>query len=391
MNGRIKKHIRNRILWFIAPYLAILFLVFIVIIGIFFQSSQNTCEDNTGGNFNVATSADREAVAKSLHDNLKKVSGATEAGIAGYLGNTEHESGFDSGVVQSHLAFDESKAMNARISGYALGLNQWDNSRRVDLLNLAKSQHKDWKDASLQLDFALNHDGTNSELLKQGLKINNVDEATEFLRAKWERGGVGTQSERIAKAKSWYSKFSGGSSDKATDTVKNATDNASNKTQSEQTSSGCATNLAQGMGSSGAPVTKMPAQYQDKVKNKNFTATSSSNTYPFGQCTWYTYNRMQALGTPVENALGNGADWGRNAKAKGYQTDTQPHVGWAVSFAQGAGGADPTYGHVAVVEAMSADGKHFLVSECNVVNGGSGTVSFRELTNGAGMVYIKGK
>ena len=83
--------------------------------------------------------------------------------------------------------------MNARISGYALGLNQWDNSRRVELLNLAKSQHKDWKDASLQLDFALNHDGTNSELLKQGLKITNVDDATEFLRAKWERGGVGTQ------------------------------------------------------------------------------------------------------------------------------------------------------------------------------------------------------
>lgn len=75
MNGRIKKHIRNRILWFVAPYLVILLLVFIVIIGIFFQSSQNTCEDNTGGNFNVATSADREAVAKSLHDNLKKYRG----------------------------------------------------------------------------------------------------------------------------------------------------------------------------------------------------------------------------------------------------------------------------------------------------------------------------
>ncbi|MCT3056218.1 phage tail tip lysozyme [Leuconostoc citreum] len=391
MNGRIEKHIRNRILWFIAPYLAILFLVFIVIIGIFFQSSQNTCEDNTGGNFNVATSADREAVANSLHDNLKKVSGATEAGIAGYLGNTEHESGFDSGVVQSHLAFDESKAMNGSISGYALGLNQWDNSRRVELLNFAKSQNKDWKDASLQLDFALNHDGTNSDLLKQGLKINSVDEATEFLRAKWERGGVGTQAERQAKAKAWYSKFSGGSSDKATDTIKNAMDNGTNQKQSEQTSSGCKTDLTQGMGSSGAPVTEMPAQYKDKVKNKNFTATSPSNTYPFGQCTWYTYNRMQALGTPVENALGNGGDWGSNAKAKGYQTDTQPHVGWAVSFAHGSFGSDPTYGHIAVVEAMSDDKSHFLISECNVVNGGSGTVSFRELTNGSGMTFIKGK
>ena len=76
---------------------------------------------------------------------------------------------------------------------------------------------------------------------------------------------------------------------------------------------------------------------------------------------------MQALGTPVENALGNGADWGVMLKLKDYQTDRQPHVGWAVSFSQGADGADLTYGHVAVVEAISDDSEHFLVSECNVV------------------------
>ncbi|WP_349584961.1 phage tail tip lysozyme [Leuconostoc citreum] len=392
MNGRLKKKVRNRILLFIAPYLVVFLLVFIVIIGIFFQSSQNTCDNTTSpANFQVATSANREAVAKSLHDNLKKISGVTEAGIAGYLGNTEHESGFDSGVVQSHLPFKESTAMDGSVSGYALGLNQWDNTRRVDLLNFAKSQNKDWKDASLQLDFALNHDGTNSDLLKQGLKINNVDEATEFLRSQWERGGAGTQAERQAKAKSWYSKFSSGSSDTTTSTIRSGTDNSTNQTQGTQTSSGCQTDLTQGMGSSGAPVTEMPAQYKGKVKNTNFTATSPDNTYPFGQCTWYTYNRMKALGTPVENYLGNGGDWGTNAKAKGYQTDTKPHVGWAVSFAHGSFQSDPTYGHIAVVEAMSDDGSKFLISECNVVNGGSGTVSFRELSNGAGLTFIKGK
>ena len=145
------------------------------------------------------------------------------------------------------------------------------------------------------------------------------------------------------------------------------------------------------MGTSGATVKEIPSAYKSKIKDTNFTATSSSNTYPFGQCTWYTYNRMQELGTPVENGLGNGADWGKNAKAKGYKTDSQPHVGWAVSFAQGADGADPTYGHVAVVEAISDDGKHFLVSECNVVASGTGTVSFRELTAGQGVTFIQGK
>ncbi len=100
---------------------------------------------------------------------------------------------------------------------------------------------------------------------------------------------------------------------------------------------------------------------------------------------------MQELGTPVEYGLGNGADWSKNAKAKGYKTDSQPHVGWAVSFSQGADGADAVYGHVAVVEAISDDKKHFLVSECNVVSSGSGTVSFRELTAGTGVTFIQGK
>ncbi|MCK8605644.1 phage tail-type lysozyme domain-containing protein [Leuconostoc citreum] len=370
---------------------SVLAFVFFVVVALgLFSRGNNSCQNSTT-DFSIATSADREAVAKSLHDNLRKIDGVTEAGIAGYLGNTEHESGFNAGVVQSNASFNETTAMNASVSGYALGLNQWDNSRRVDLLNYAKSQNKNWQDASLQLDFAINHDGTNSNLLKQGLKLNNVDEATEFLRSQWERGGAGTSNERQAKAKSWYAKFSGGAKDTAVDTATQGTANAQNNSLTQQSGPGCQTNQAQGMGSSGAPVTDMPAQYKGKVKNTNFTATSPSNTYPFGQCTWYTYNRMQALGTPVENALGNGGDWGANAKAKGYQTDTQPHVGWAVSFAHGSYQSDPTYGHIAVVEAMSDDNSHFLISECNVVNGGSGTVSFREITNGQGLTFIKGK
>lgn len=370
---------------------AILSLVFLIVVIIgMFAGNSNQCQ-STASDVSVTTSADKEAIAKSIHDNLKKISGVTEAGIAGYLGNTENESGFNASIVQSNATFNEATAMNASISGYALGLNQWDNSRRVELLNYAKSQNKKWTDASLQLDFALNHDGTNSDLLKQGLKMTNVDDATEFLRAKWERGGAGTTSKRQAYARAWYAKLSNGSSDTAVDTATTGTETTQNTDNTTNNSSGCSTDLAQGMGTSGAPVKEIPSAYKSKIKDTNFTATSSSNTYPFGQCTWYVYNRMQKLGTPVENGLGNGADWGANAKAKGYKTDSQPHVGWAVSFAQGADGADPTYGHVAVVEAISDDGKHFLVSECNVVASGTGTVSFRELTAGQGVTFIQGK
>ncbi|WP_349515053.1 phage tail tip lysozyme [Leuconostoc suionicum] len=371
--------------------IAILSLVFLIIVIIgMFAGDSDQCQSTTS-DANITTSADKEAIAKSLHDNLKKISGVTEAGIAGYLGNTQHESGFNSSVIQSNAPYIESQAMNPKVSGYAFGLNQWDNSRRVELINYAKSKNKPWADANVQFDFALNHDGTNSDLLKQGLKITNIDDATEFLRASWERGGAGTTATRQSYARSWYAKLSNGSSDTAVDTATTGTETTQNTDNTTNNSSGCSTNVAQGMGTSGAPVKEIPSAYKSKIKDTNFTATSSSNTYPFGQCTWYSYNRMQALGTPVENGLGNGADWGNNAKAKGYKTDSQPHVGWAVSFSQGADGADPTYGHVAVVEAISDDKTHFLVSECNVVASGTGTVSFREITAGQGVTFIQGQ
>lgn len=371
--------------------IAILGLVFLIVLILgMFAGNSNQCQ-STDTSVTVTTSADKEAVAQSIHDNLKKISGVTEAGIAGYLGNMEVESGFNPKSIESSATYDESKAMNQSLSGYAFGLNQWDSARRVALLTYAKSQNKHWSDPSLQLDFALNHDGTNSDLLKQGLKMTDVNQATEFLRAKWERGGQGTTTKRQAFARNWYAEFSNGTSNTAIDTATDGTETTQNTDNTTNNSSGCATNITQGMGTSGAPVKEIPSAYKNKIKDTNFTATSSTNTYTFGQCTWYVYNRMQELGTPVENGLGNGADWGKNAKAKGYKTDSQPHVGWAVSFSQGADGADATYGHVAVVEAISDDKKHFLVSECNVVSSGSGTVSFRELTAGTGVTFIQGK
>lgn len=193
MQKQLVSHFKHKILLFLAPYLAFFLVLLLIVMALFYQDNNNDCQ-STDTTVTVTTSADKEVVAKSIHDNLKKISGVTEAGISGYLGNTENESGFNASIVQSNATFNESTAMNASISGYALGLNQWDNSRRVELLNYAKSQNKKWSDAGLQLDFALNHDGTNSDLLKQGLKMSNVNDATEFLRAKWERGGAGTTS-----------------------------------------------------------------------------------------------------------------------------------------------------------------------------------------------------
>ena len=37
--------------------------------------------------------------------------------------------------------------------------------------------------------------------------MSDVDDATEFLRAKWERGGAGTTSKRQSYARAWYAKL----------------------------------------------------------------------------------------------------------------------------------------------------------------------------------------
>lgn len=132
---------------------------------------------------------------------------------------------------------------------------------------------------------------------------------------------------------------------------------------------------------SGAPTMKVPVEYEGKLTLPEYNGRNynSSGSYPFGQCTWYAFNRMYQLGTPVDDFMGNGGDWGRTAQRLGYKTSNQPKVGWAMSIPGGVAGSSSMYGHVAIVEFVNSDGS-VLVSECNVVSPGSGTVSWRVLS-----------
>ena len=94
-------------------------------------------------------------------------------------------------------------------------------------------------------------------------------------------------------------------------------------------------------------------------------------TYPWGQCTWYVFNRAEELGYRFDAYMGNGGDWQNKA---GYETVHKPEVGYAVSFAPGQAGADGTYGHVAIVEEVKEDGS-VLISESNAL--GLGVISYR--------------
>lgn len=130
-----------------------------------------------------------------------------------------------------------------------------------------------------------------------------------------------------------------------------------------------------------AILTEVPAVYQGKLTYPAYDGVerNTSGSYPFGQCTWYVFNRMAQLGMHVDDHMGNGGQWGETGKALGYTVTKTPAVGTAVSIPGGQLGSNPLYGHVAFMEAVNEDGS-ILISEGNVVKKGTGTVSYRILS-----------
>lgn len=61
---------------------------------------------------------------------------------------------------------------------------------------------------------------------------------------------------------------------------------------------------------------------------------------------------------PDGQGLGSALTWKAGWDAKGWPTGATPRVGAVVWYAPGAGGADPTYGHVAVVKEVEDDGTY---------------------------------
>jgi surface antigen len=61
---------------------------------------------------------------------------------------------------------------------------------------------------------------------------------------------------------------------------------------------------------------------------------------------------------PDGQGLGSALMWKSGWDAKGWPTGSAPRVGAVVWYAPGAGGADATYGHVAVVKTVNTDGTY---------------------------------
>lgn len=78
------------------------------------------------------------------------------------------------------------------------------------------------------------------------------------------------------------------------------------------------------------------------------------NSYAYGQCTWYVAGRRQ-----IPGGWGNAASWYYHAAASGWSVGNVPAI---AAIAQTNAGY---YGHVALVEQISADAKSVYISEMN--------------------------
>ncbi|MCH9276941.1 CHAP domain-containing protein [Bifidobacterium amazonense] len=150
-------------------------------------------------------------------------------------------------------------------------------------------------------------------------------------------------------------------------------------------------NMSRSTASNPQVASRMDSDYDllpDGFNPNHATGENGGNAYPWGQCTWYAFERRVELGLPVGSYFGNGADWADSATTFGYWVDsTARHQGDVVVFQPGQLDADAYYGHVAIVEKIHKDGS-IEVSESNVK--GLGVISHRTISasDAAKLQYI---
>ena len=99
-------------------------------------------------------------------------------------------------------------------------------------------------------------------------------------------------------------------------------------------------------------------------------------SYERWQCTWWAAARREQIGKPVDPWMGDGHMWRSSAERFGYPMGKEPRPGDVMVFQRGVLGADPNYGHVAIVEEVRDDGT-VIISEAGV---GYGIVALRTFT-----------
>lgn len=346
----------------------------------------------------IKSSKDADENAKNIYKYLKKeVKGAKSKAVAAHLGNMYVESAhsFDPSTIQGGEKFKKDLAMDESAGGYAFGISQWDSGRRVNLLKYAKKKGKKWDDLEVQMDFMINHDGSDSETIKKLLKDDgSIKDVTKKIMNEWERAGdTSSISERQSAASKYYSKFSklSGSDSNISDSTDSANDNSD-----AGANSGCTTDSVDKTdGELGKSVKandgsgevikqwkskdKIPKKYRKHIELPEFSnkklLDSDKNIFPatgnLGECTELTWAYMSQLWKGDQPTDGNGNEIYKAYKQKGAKTTNNPTVGYGFSSNPPYAGASlKSVGHTGVVIGVMDDGK-WLMSNYNLNGEGS--------------------
>ncbi|KXT60862.1 Immunogenic secreted protein [Streptococcus oralis] len=333
------------LLGFFLPVLSFLFLM--LLLGGLITSSAGGSSGSTTGKRTRLTAQEvaqkanisverAEDVIKILNWQLSKEKFTLE-GSSGSLANAERESDFDPKLTNP----------SGGVAGY-FQWSGWDNTINGDRWANASSRTLDSTVELELMSFELNHGYKKVKDYMQ--KATDPFESAKYWSEHYE--GVSlldgqTKLEKLEKdSKKWYEVFKG--------------------TIEDGSSSGNA--IAGSLDiAPGAVAMEIPNGYSiDKEITKEGYITQS---YPYGECTWYVFNRAKEFGIQFDPYMGNGQDW---AHKSGYEVTNTPTKHSAVSFQGRQAGGHQTYGHVAFVEDVKDDGS-ILISECNFVQSGQGT------------------
>lgn len=140
----------------------------------------------------------------------------------------------------------------------------------------------------------------------------------------------------------------------------------------------------------GIPSSTIPKGYSVSNPQPKQQQTPNGDPFPWGQCTWYCWARLQQLGLSTNIPLGNAETWDDG----GWPVSSTPKKHNIVVFAAGQAGAG-SVGHVAIVEDVKVDGS-ILISEANFAGpnaGGLGITSYRvfSASDAQQFHYIQGK
>lgn len=91
-------------------------------------------------------------------------------------------------------------------------------------------------------------------------------------------------------------------------------------------------------------------------------STIASDTYAWGNCTWWVYALRLQAGDPIPTSWGNAATWAFYAQVDGYSVDHTPTVGSIMQISD----VDNGLGHVAYVTNVDPATGDWTISEMNV-------------------------